>query len=159
MMTVYHTSPEIVETPDVYHSRVTLDFGPGFYLTTLLEQAKKYGPRFLREGLPSYLNQYTLDESFRNQYKVKEFFSYDKEWLEFVVACRKHKPHVIYDVIIGGIANDIIFNTINLYLDGLINKDETLRRLRFESPNMQICIHNQEVIDKYLKYVKTTPIL
>lgn len=158
MLTVYHTSSEIVTSPDVYHSRDALDFGPGFYLTTLLQQAKDYSRRFLKLGLQPYLNKYQLDESYKSFYKVKEFIAYDKEWLDFVVACRKAQPHEVYDVIIGGIANDIIFNTINLYLDGLIDKEETLRRLIFQKPNMQICINNQEIIDKYLKYINTSEI-
>ena len=40
-MKVYHTSRYIIETPDVKHSRDLLDFGKGFYITPLVEQAKK----------------------------------------------------------------------------------------------------------------------
>lgn len=36
-MKLYHTSTIIVDKPDVYHSREHLDFGKGFYLTTLYE--------------------------------------------------------------------------------------------------------------------------
>lgn len=39
-MKVYHTSPVIVENPDIAHSRDFLDFGSGFYVTTMLKQAK-----------------------------------------------------------------------------------------------------------------------
>ena len=34
-MEVYHASMVRVERPDVYHSRKFLDFGQGFYVTTL----------------------------------------------------------------------------------------------------------------------------
>ena len=44
-MKVYHASKFIIELPDVYHSRDLLDFGKGFYLTSLVEQAKKYAQR------------------------------------------------------------------------------------------------------------------
>ena len=40
-MKVYHASKFIIESPDIYHSRDLLDFGKGFYLTSLIEQAKK----------------------------------------------------------------------------------------------------------------------
>lgn len=40
-MIVYHASPFIIEKPDVNHSRENLDFGKGFYLTTLHDQAVK----------------------------------------------------------------------------------------------------------------------
>lgn len=56
-----------------------------------------------------------------------------------------------YDVILGGIADDKIYNTIELYQGNLIEKDEVLKRLKYYKPNGQICITNQNVIDKYLK--------
>ena len=40
-MKLYHASYCIIKKPDVLHSRDNLDFGKGFYLTTLNEQAKK----------------------------------------------------------------------------------------------------------------------
>jgi len=56
------------------------------------------------------------------------------------------------DIIIGGIADDKVYNTIELYEDNLIKKEEALKRLRYYKPNNQICIVNQEIIDKYLTY-------
>ena len=50
MIRLYHTSNIEVRIPDVLHSREHLDFGRGFYLTSLREQAEKYGQRFLRKG-------------------------------------------------------------------------------------------------------------
>ena len=41
-MKVYHASSVIVENPDTIHSREYLDFGQGFYITTIREQAEKY---------------------------------------------------------------------------------------------------------------------
>ncbi|MCC8114802.1 MAG: DUF3990 domain-containing protein [Bacteroidales bacterium] len=158
MLTVYHTSPDIVDSPDVYHSRTALDFGPGFYVTPLRPQALEYGKRFWKSGKCPYLNQYRLDEDYKKSYRVKVFDNYDEEWLDYVVSCRRLQEREMFDVVIGGIANDRVFNTINLYLDGLIDKRETLSRLIYEQPNIQICITNQEVIDKYLKFIKSMPI-
>lgn len=45
-MEVYHASTVVVESPDTAHSRAFLDFGLGFYVTTLQDQAVKYGARF-----------------------------------------------------------------------------------------------------------------
>jgi hypothetical protein len=55
-------------------------------------------------------------------------------------------------MIIGGIADDRVYNTIELYKDSLIDKTEVLKRLQYYKPNHQICIVNQEIINKYLKY-------
>ncbi len=46
-MEVYHTSSVCIEHPDTTHSRKELDFGPGFYFTTIRYQAEKYAARFL----------------------------------------------------------------------------------------------------------------
>ena len=75
-MKVYHASKFIIESPDIYHSRDLLDFGKGFYLTSLVEQAKKYAQRFLFQGDKAYLNQYILDENLDREYKTKEFIGY-----------------------------------------------------------------------------------
>ena len=59
----------------------------------------------------------------------------------------------MFDVIIGGVANDKVFDTVELFFDGLIDKSEALKRLRYEKPNMQICFRSQQVIDKHLKFI------
>ena len=41
-MKLYHSSTVKVESPDLDHSRDYLDFGKGFYLTSLREQAVLY---------------------------------------------------------------------------------------------------------------------
>ena len=57
-MRLYHSSNVSVERPDTEHSRPYLDFGRGFYLTSLYEQAVKYAQRFKRRGQPAWLNTY-----------------------------------------------------------------------------------------------------
>ena len=51
-----------------------------------------------------------------------------------------------YDIVIGGVANDKVFNTVELYFDGLIDKNEALKRLRYEEPNLQICFRSMEAL-------------
>ena len=57
-----------------------------------------------------------------------------------------------YDIVIGGVANDKVFNTVELYFDNLIDKGEAIRRLRYEKPNLQICFRTQKALDGYLHY-------
>lgn len=47
-MKLYHSSNLSVKQPDTVHSRDYLDFGKGFYLTSIYEQAVKYAQRFVR---------------------------------------------------------------------------------------------------------------
>ena len=157
-MTVYHASNFIIESPDIYHSREFLDFGKGFYLTSLIEQAKKYAQRFLYQGDKAYLNHYNLDENLDNKFNIKEFGDYNEEWLDFVTLCRLGKLSSKYDMITGGIADDKVFNTVDLYFSGNISKEEALKRLKFIHPNHQICILNQELINKHLHFLKSDEI-
>ena len=144
-MILYHASPTIIEQPDVFHSREHLDFGKGFYLTTLKEQAEKYAQRFIRRGKKAYVHEFELIDDL-SIYKVKTFCNYDEDWLDYVGCCRSGLAHEIYDFISGGIADDKVFNTIDLYFAGEISKGDALKRLMYEKPNHQVCILNQEIV-------------
>lgn len=157
-MILYHSSPFIVSSPDILHSRDNLDFGKGFYLTLIDRQALNYAQRFIRRNGNAYLNRYMLDDSISG-FKLKTFDSYDEEWLDFVAENRKGVSETVYDLIEGGIANDKVFNTIDLYFSGYINKEEALGRLAYEKPNHQICITSQELIDRHLHFIDATKIV
>lgn len=92
-------------------------------------------------------------DSIKENYSVKLFEQHDEQWLDFIISCRSGKANEAYDVVIGGIADDRIYDTIELYFDSLIDKQEAVKRLMYYKPNNQICIRNQEVIDKYLWFV------
>lgn len=150
-MEVYHASTVVVDSPDTTHSRDFLDFGPGFYVTTLQDQAVKYGARFINRGKNAILNIYELADDL-SKWKVIIFKQYDEAWLDFVTECRQGRVVGNYDVIIGGIANDKVFRTIDLYFAGDISKEECLRKLVFEKPNNQICIRSQQVLNECLTF-------
>lgn len=151
-MNVYHTSNMRVEHPDTRHSRRFLDFGRGFYVTPLREQAEKYAERFRLRGDDAWLNVYEL-LPFAADVTVKRFTAYDEEWLDFVTACRRGESEAAYDVVEGGIANDKVFRTIDLYFSGDIGKTEALLRLAYEHPNHQVCFCSDRVIAQYLKFL------
>lgn len=156
-MEVYHSSTSVVEHPDVRFSRPYLDFGPGFYITTLLDQAQKYCERFIRRGKKAVLNVYELDEDL-SKWKVLRFFNYNDAWLDFVSECRIGKIIGDYDIIMGGIANDKVFRAVDLFFAGDINRDECLRHLLYEKPNNQICIRTQQTIIESLTYKYSRPL-
>lgn len=150
-MILYHTSTLEIVRPDLSFSRPRLDFGKGFYLTFLRAQAEMYGERFLRRGDIAVLNTFILDEN-RNDCSHKIFSSYDGEWLDYVTACRKGMPHEAFDIIEGGIADDQVFDTIDLYFAGIYTREQALDQLQYKKPNHQICITSQNVLDKYLHF-------
>ena len=84
--------------------------------------------------------------------KILKFDSYSEEWLDFILNCRTRNDSADYDIVIGGVANDKVFNTVELYFDSLIDKKEAIRRLRYEKPNLQVCFRTQKALDGYLHY-------
>ena len=151
-MILYHGSYSAIEHPDISFSRDYVDFGKGFYTTPIKEQAEKWCQRFIRKNKKGVVSKYVLDDSIINKLKVLEFVAYDDKWLDFILNCRSGKDQSDYDIVIGGVANDKVFNTVELYFDGLIDKKEAIKRLTYEKINLQVCIRNQEVIDRYLVY-------
>ena len=87
------------------------------------------------------------------------FTAYDKDWLDFIVGNRQGKnPAKDYDYIEGGIANDRVIDTVNLYITGFYETESALQQLAFHKPNNQICILNQDLLNKYLEYDGTKEI-
>lgn len=152
-MLVYHSSDVSFESPDVLHSRDALDFGKGFYVTRLKDQAEKYANRFIKAHKDAHI--LTFEYTPATDLKVKIFESYNEEWLDFVCSCRKGKDiYRQYDIIEGGVANDKVFQTVDLYMTGIYNKEQALHNLAYEMPNNQLCFITQEAIDKCLRFVE-----
>ena len=151
-MILYRGSYIEIPKPDVLHSRPRVDFGPGFYVTSIYEQADKWCQRFKRSGGEGIITKYSINEDDFGQWKVLEFPSYTEEWLDFILSCRRGMDNTDYDIVIGGVANDKVFNTVELYFENLIDKKEAIKRLRFEKPNLQVCFRNQKVLDVCLHF-------
>lgn len=153
-MMLYHSSDVSVVRPDIVHSRDYLDFGKGFYLTSIHEQAVKYAQRFSRRQREAWLNTYEFDFN-PLEWNVLEFKKYDKDWLEFVAKCRAGDDESNHDLIIGGIADDRVIQTLDRYFEGELSENETLGLLKYERPNIQYCIRSQTMLDNCLKYIES----
>ena len=153
-MILYHGSLEAIEKPDISFSRSNTDFGKGFYTTTIKSQAEKWAGRFKRRFGYGTLSIYEADEKgLRENISILEFETYSVQWLEFIAANRQGKSIGNYDLVIGGIANDDVYNTLILYFRGYIEQEGALKRLRYEKPNIQYCFKNQKTIDNYLQFI------
>ena len=150
---VYHGGTDRIENPICKFGRTNLDFGQGFYVTDLLEQAITWG-KSIASGRNKnvIINRYKLNrEEILKNYNCKIFKSYDKEWLEFIVGNRTGlNPAIEFDYVEGGVANDRVIDTINLYISGLMDLNTALGELSKHQPNNQICLLNQEIINKHL---------
>ena len=115
-MIVYHGTTLILKEPNVTYSKKYLDFGRGFYVTTYREQAEKWTLRKgIRSRMQAYLNVYEMIDDLTS-FKVLSFDQENEKWLDFVCACRKGDlRYQNYDVIIGSVANDDVFKTVDMY--------------------------------------------
>lgn len=96
---------------------------------------------------------------FSQKARCKIFTAYDKDWLDFIVGNRRSEnPARDYDYVEGGIANDRVIDTVNLYMTGFYDAESALQQLIFHKPNNQICLLNQTLINKYLVYNGTEKI-
>lgn len=158
---VYHGATQVVENPICRFGRPNLDFGQGFYVTDIQEQAVEWAIRVSRNRQAApILNRYKLDrDGFVKEGRALVFDSYDEKWLRFIVASRtEQNPAKDYDYIEGGVANDRVVDTVNLYMQGLMTLDIALARLSEHRPNNQMCLLNQQLTDKYLIFDGTESI-
>ena len=143
-MTVYHGGYMPVERPEIRISRNTKDFGPGFYCTVIKEQAIRWARRYDTKIVSVY--GVRLD----TRLNIKEFATMTEEWLDFIVACRSGVPHP-YDIVIGAMADDQIYNFVSDYMDGTITREQFWVLAKFKYPTHQIAFCSKESL-KCLKY-------
>lgn len=154
---LYHGATDVVQKPDVTIGRQDLDFGRGFYLTDIREQAEKWavivsGRKPLSEPV---LNVYEFeDDLLSDKYNCLYFAHYDEDWLRFVVQSRLGlKPWLGYDIVEGGVANDRVIDTVENYMAGTMPADIALQQLSLHQPNNQVCILNQEIVNERLIFI------
>jgi len=159
MITLYHGSYTVVSQPQVFLGRSNLDFGRGFYLTSLRSQAERWAQLVTERKTPNgtpQLNVYHFDEALACKSRWLRFHEYNIEWLDYVVACRAGKElWQQYDIVEGGVANDNVIDTVEDYTMGIISAEQALGQLRYKSVNHQFCIINQDVIDQCLEFFES----
>ena len=90
---------------------------------------------------------------------TKIFDSYNFEWLEYVVDCRKGgTKQTMYDIVEGGVANDNVIDTVEDYENNVITAEQAIGQLKYKAVNHQLCILNQEIVDNYLSFVSSEQI-
>ncbi|PEZ29498.1 DUF3990 domain-containing protein [Bacillus cereus] len=151
-----------------------LDFGHGFYLTPVKEQAEgfinnviKYRKQSELQGIP-FLNElnddiedeiavviefdfqpfaYYEDQS----YNFGIFDKYDVNFTEFVFHNRANnvhgEKHHNFDLVFGVMSDSNPIVLINRYKDGIIGKNEVIEGLKKSTSFKQLSIHNQNLCD------------
>ena len=153
-MIVYHGSTIEVRHPDVNHSYRNLDFGKGFYVTTVREQAERWARRKadLAGTAKGVITVYHLEDDCP-ELLVKDFADDMDSWIDFVCACREgDTSYQNYDVIMGKVANDKVYRVVDMYRRGIWDKQRALQEMRVYETYDQIAFISQKAIDQYLEY-------
>jgi predicted RNA-binding protein YlxR (DUF448 family) len=169
-MMLYHGSYLEIKIPDLNYSRYNLDFGKGFYITGLVNQAEKWAQR--RTAMAKLINNldakpvvsvYEIDFDSSNL-KLLSFDGYTEEWLDFIVRNRGQKKPTVsseYDIIFGNVANDDVAAVVDDYMR-LLEKERIdregklffIKQLQFSKPNDQYCIVTKKA-EEALKFIRS----
>lgn len=125
MMTLYHAAYLEIREPDIHRGRINADFGQGFYTTDDRDFA--YGWAIEKPGFEVIVNRYELDD---RMLKIK-VFDKNPEWYRYIFANRRLVPDSFseYDLIIGPIACDTIYDTLGIITSGFLSDEEAMELL------------------------------
>ena len=140
---IYHGSYCVVDKPEIRKGKFTKDFGTGFYCTILEEQALKWSSKYETP----VINKYEYSEDI--DLNIKNFVMMTEEWLDFIINCRSGKEDD-YDIVIGAMADDQVYNYITDLIDGNITREAFWELAKFRHPTHQIVF----CTDKSLECIK-----
>lgn len=142
-MKVYHGSYTAIHEIDLTRCEPKRDFGQGFYVTKLREQAEIFAVRKgNRRRTESIITEFEFDEDVYedNNFKMLVFSDYNSDWFDFVIKNRKSRKITHdYDIVEGPVADDKIQMRIQSFLDGVITKEDFFNQLIHPVPSHQIC--------------------
>ncbi|MBQ7159121.1 MAG: DUF3990 domain-containing protein [Treponema sp.] len=158
-MILFHGSNVNIQQIELLKCKPYKDFGKGFYLTTILEQAKRMALRTARMfgGTPC-VNKYFVDDAVFSSEKlnIKLFENPCEEWAKFVIANRNYNridtpqednnSDNRYDIVIGPIANDDLALLFRQFTDGLISVETLIKEMKFKKLTNQCSFHTERAI-------------
>ena len=152
-MKLYHGSDVEVREVDLSHSLMYKDFGPGFYMSAELKQAKAFAKykadRPKSETHKAVVSTFELDEVCLSDgsLRIKRFAYYSEEWIDFIHIYRT-TTDTEYDIVIGPIANDDVRTQFAKYEMGEITKEELLDSLKYKKVTYQYCFKTEAAVSK-----------
>jgi len=157
-MLLYHGSNLAVEEPRLMERARGADFGAGFYLTTKETQAAEFAKTVINRrkfGVPT-VSVYDFDETAAKQtLDIAAFAEPNAEWLEFVRDNRlKSYAGRQYDIIVGPVANDRVFPTIQALVIGQFTVETALAALKPYKLFDQYCFATENALST-LTFVKS----
>ena len=147
-MIIYHGSDIAVTKPKIVIASRFLDFGEGFYTTASHEQAVRWAERVNRNRKSNQpiisIYDFDIDKAV-DELQIIRFNTPGSEWLRFVTSCRSgKKTDSDYDIVMGPVANDNVYATVQLFETGILTEAETIIRLKVEKIYNQILFHTEK---------------
>ena len=146
-MKVYHGSDTVVQKPRILHSKRRMDFGSGFYTTQSRTQAEKWARsgRRRRDSPEAFVTEFDYEE--KPEMNVLIFDGPFAEWFDFIIRNRKGTFTHDYDIIIGPVADDSVYDTLFLFESGYITREEAIRKLNSAKLDGQILFHTDKSLE------------
>lgn len=143
-MILYHGTYMDIQSIDLDRCMPYKDFGKGFYLTDIEQQAMDMAvrkSRFVPKSSP-YVLKYEFNENhlIDGTLQVKSFEDPTEDWAQFIIANRYNPANKVvhnYDVVIGPIADDVVALQIGLFRDGFIDLAALAKALEYKKLNKQ----------------------
>lgn len=155
-MLLYHGSNIAVERPGIMLSNRGLDFGAGFYTTSREQQAVDFTFKVAQrtDTNTRIVSVYEFDEN-TSDLDILRFSEPDAEWLEFIRANRfKRYSGKLYDVVIGAVANDDVFPTLQLFFEQNIDAETAIALLKVKNLYDQYCFLTENGL-KNLEFIRS----
>ena len=142
-MILYHGTNIDFQQIDIRKSNPYKDFGQGFYLTDIFQQAENMANKKSRilGGKPVIL-KYQFDEACLadSSLNVLIFEKPDRKWAEFIYKNRTRSFPAFshdYDIVIGPIADDGVAYLLSRYEEGFCTLEELAKDLKYKKLNRQ----------------------
>lgn len=134
------------------------DFGNGFYLTSIYNQAKKWATKNknYNKSYNEIIKEYEYEKKLsKDILKILSLNEYNEEWLEYVIKNRNNIYGIDddYDLVIGLMADGIVKDLMKDYISDYITKEELLEELKFKYKNDQYTFKTERSL-RFLKFVK-----
>ena len=157
-MILYHGSNVSIDKIDLAKCRPYKDFGKGFYLTDIRNQAERMAARTAKmfRGEPILTSfEFDLDSALRHGLKIKIFDSPNEEWARFVMVNRDintKQPGHDYDIVIGPVSDDTIARLLRMFTEHFISERQLVEEPTFSEVTSQYFFHTKAAI-KMLKKI------
>lgn len=167
-MILYHGSNIDITNVNLNICRPFKNFGRGFYLTSLEEQAMKMALRVSKiYGGSQFVNIYEIDDDFllNEEFAIKNFGTeVSPEWARFVMNNRNRRftdfndelcnLDCKYDIVAGPIANDDMALLFREFRNNVITQETLLKELAYRKVTNQVSFHTEKAV-KMLRKVGT----